>query len=156
MGLPVEHFADGTNNNCDSIKDWDNADKVIYSKITANATAVPKHHLDVIYPIALSSGFSRFQTNAFSVTFKTVGSSAFVSISRVVDSLGSEQSTGFPAATQSTTKSTFTITRSELTGTFLPSTIIYIFVRGEGNTGTPFVTETCFIGPMQHFIEAND
>lgn len=152
-----EHAADGTENNCDSIKESDPADNTIWSKITPKATdAGNPHHLDAVYGISLPPGFSEFQTNAIAIEFKTTDA-ATVEVKKVVDSEGTAILSGFPAPAQSATKSTIQITKAMLTaGTFTPGTLIFLHVRGQSPTaGTPFTTQTAFIGSVTVGISAS-
>lgn len=147
----ADHYADGTNNNCDSIREWDNTDKVVYNKITALASGAPLQSLQCIFAIQLPSSFTGWEAStALQITYKTIDSTPYVQVMSVVDSAGAEISAGFPAAAQNAAKSTLTVTAAMLsTGTWTPGTVVYVKVKGYGNTGTPFSTETAMIGPVK-------
>jgi hypothetical protein len=149
MSISVEHFADGTLNNCDSIREWDATDKVIYNKVCARATSVPQHHLDILIPVKLQKGFTAFDATAFKITYKTIGTSAWVQLVKVIDSAGVEQTSGLPAAVQNAAKSVLNVLTSALTGTFTAETMVYLLVRGMSDAGTPFSAEVAQIGPVE-------
>jgi hypothetical protein len=149
MPLPVEFYADGGNNNCDVVREWDAADKVVWNKITPRATAVPQHHIDMVVPIELPAGFSDFQTTAFKITYKTIGAASWVQLMGILDSAGVEQVAGLPAAVQNVAKSVLNVLDSALTGTFTAGTVIYLRIRGMSDVGTPFSANTAMIGLVE-------
>jgi hypothetical protein len=148
-----EFYADGTNNNCDSIREWDNSagNKCLYHKITALASGSPLQSLQAVYPVLLPTGFTAFASStAIQVSYQTSGTTAYVQIMAVTDSTGTDISAGFPAAAQSAAKATLTVTAAMLsTGTWTADTVVYVKVKGYGNTGTPFSTETAKIGTVK-------
>lgn len=143
-----EFYADGTNNNCDSIREWDNTAKCLWHKITALASGSPLQSLQVVFPISLPTGFTDFASStAIEVSYQTSGTTAYVQVMGVIDSGGTLRGTGLPAAAQSAAKATLTVTKAMLAGgTWTPDTVVYAMVKGYGNTGTPFSTETAKIG----------
>ncbi len=147
-----DHFADGGNNDSDSIRDFDTADQEIWNKVTARATTVPKNHLDIIYPFLLPGGFGSFQSDAFKFNYKTIGLTAFLNVIQIIDSVGVVQVAGLPTALQNAAKTEQIILASALTGTFTGGTVIYVVVEAEGDVGAPFTTETAQVGIMKAFV----
>lgn len=144
----ADHYADGSDNNCDSIREWDATDNVVWNKITPLADA---QGLQCVYAILLPTGFTTFAiANALEITYKTIDASAYVEVKEVVDSAGVSIVAGFPAAAQNAAKSTITVTKAMLAaGTWTPDTVIYVLVEGRANTGTPFSTHTAMVGPVK-------
>lgn len=152
MSIAPEFFADGGNNNCDVVREWDATDKVVWNKICPRATAVPQHHIDMVIPVTLPKGFTAFKDPAFKITYKTAGASAWVELVKIIDSAGVEQTSGLPAAVQSAVKAVLNVPLASLTGTFTEQTMVYLLVRGKADVGTPFTLQTAFVGPVEFRI----
>lgn len=142
----IVHFADGADNNCDSIRKFDLTDVTIYSEIEPKEAA---QHLHVVHPITIPpANKAELRDPAFEVTFKTDGAEAKVRPDFLVDSDGTQHTinvTLVPAA-QSATKSTINVPKAAVPGiaVLTPGSTIYLLVKGEGD-----LTETAFIGKVK-------
>ncbi len=142
--LHLDHHADGGNNNCDSITNFDVSDKMWFSEISPKATDSPKHHLDVMVIFQIPGGYIRPDTgeDMLVIDYKTTGNGG-VEVVKIVDSDGTEQTSGFPARASSASLAQIAVPESSITGTFTPKSIVKVFIRGDGDSG-----DVAFIGDI--------
>lgn len=142
----IVHFADGGENNSDSIRKFHLADFTIYTEISPKEAG---QHLHVVHPITIpSANKAEFRDPAFEVTFKTDGAGAWVRPDFLVDSDGTQHTIdgGMVPAAQSATKATINVPKAAIPGiaVLTPGSTIYLMVKGEGD-----LTETAFVGTVK-------
>ena len=155
FGTSAEHtHDDDLKKNCNSRRYWDTTDKMTYNQVVANVTEDPKHRLQMVYRIQIPHNFSGFQSDAIKLFYKTIGSAAWVKILQVIDSTGTIQDTGFPAAGQSASQAVMTVTAAALTGTFSASSEMTVVVQCEGELGdaVEWDENIAMAGDVQVFI----